>query len=952
MKSLIIICFLIAGVISVQAQEEPSVAALMRFEDNPVGLYTGIPDVSIPFASLPTRSKSIGMNIGLSYHASSVSAYSQAGDCGLGWSMSSGGTIVKRLVDETFGEAHGYYYEFNFMGHMGRFSVVKTATNLSVTDFRTNSGEVLKILVNFTTLSNIIGFTVYDDKGYKYLFDSYDTTDVTLEDNSIETRKGAYHLGSISDNNGKQLMSFKYRNFIPDETTDKYKKIDSIYSNGFGKFVFNYSTGTSNVYTENLRISSVELKDLSGAQIKTLNLDIGGVFKNLNKVEVSYPNTTQKDTYVLKYKPSGISGATESVDMWGYKNTIDDCYYNNWYVFAPSPDYCTVGVLEQMVLPSGGSIIYDYESNTYNNYYLGTDNKYHLDETLSQFYSSLPAEIPEGAIEGNDIRTIFNADSNSVPYVDTYTTGGSSAVHQFTITATKTYFFTTDAYTYTVPGIEDENGNPNLKASFTIYGPAPALTEGTVNHSLNSVDNNLNRCLGRGILLTPGTYTITCSGIGPANIIRGKVVIQTIENNPNPTTFFYGGGIRIKRIGYFDKSDVPQNYYVDMTQYNLDGIYPAKEKNYSYNLFDKPGFSSGVAVDIYYSPEELRQRMSDQIGYRNITVTDTPNNGKTEYTYSTYIDYIDIVQGVSVEDDHRRGLLLSEKIYNTNNELLSSNDFTYGSYDYAIVHDTNHPHYSITYGWSGLTQKISKRYFPGVTDPLTTIETNTYNPTNRQLASTAVVNGLGETYTTTYDYDTGNSIYSQNRLADPKEVKSYKGTSLLSTAKINYSNTLANNNSYLPVTVTSAKGSNTPTTITHTNAYDQYSNVLETQPENGIKTSYVWGYNRTQPVAKIENMAYSDIPTALITDIEVASGSAGSEALLLTKLDALRNNSALAGARVTTYTYKPLIGMSTVTDMNGQRMTYSYDEQNRLQYVYDAQGNLLKENKYNNKTQN
>jgi len=49
---------------------------------------------------------------------------------------------------------------------------------------------------------------------------------------------------------------------------------------------------------------------------------------------------------------------------------------------------------------------------------------------------------------------------------------------------------------------------------------------------------------------------------------------------------------------------------------------------------------------------------------------------------------------------------------------------------------------------------------------------------------------------------------------------------------------------------------------------------------------------------------------------------------------------------VTTYTYIPLVGVSTITDPKGDKITYTYDAFNRLQSVKDKDGNILTENEY------
>jgi YD repeat-containing protein len=55
---------------------------------------------------------------------------------------------------------------------------------------------------------------------------------------------------------------------------------------------------------------------------------------------------------------------------------------------------------------------------------------------------------------------------------------------------------------------------------------------------------------------------------------------------------------------------------------------------------------------------------------------------------------------------------------------------------------------------------------------------------------------------------------------------------------------------------------------------------------------------------------------------------------------------------VTSYTYEPLVGITSMTDPRGYKTTYKYDEFNRLQYVKDAEGNILSENEYKYRTQN
>ncbi|HMR93578.1 MAG TPA: DUF5977 domain-containing protein, partial [Chitinophagaceae bacterium] len=54
-----------------------------------------------------------------------------------------------------------------------------------------------------------------------------------------------------------------------------------------------------------------------------------------------------------------------------------------------------------------------------------------------------------------------------------------------------------------------------------------------------------------------------------------------------------------------------------------------------------------------------------------------------------------------------------------------------------------------------------------------------------------------------------------------------------------------------------------------------------------------------------------------------------------------------AAALMKTYTYQPLVGMTSVTEVNDRTTYYEYDSFNRLQYVKDDEGNILQQVCYN-----
>ena len=128
-------------------------------------------------------------------------------------------------------------------------------------------------------------------------------------------------------------------------------------------------------------------------------------------------------------------------------------------------------------------------------------------------------------------------------------------------------------------------------------------------------------------------------------------------------------------------------------------------------------------------------------------------------------------------------------------------------------------------------------------------------------------------------------------------------------------------------------------------------------------TYYVWGYNETKIIAKIDNYVIeggtssTDWTThpqtgAILnaqssSDYDNYSGTSSSENALMDKLNILRD--AFPNAMVTTYTYNPLIGVTSITDPKGYTIYYEYDTFNRLEHVKDADGNILSKNEYNYK---
>jgi YD repeat-containing protein len=134
--------------------------------------------------------------------------------------------------------------------------------------------------------------------------------------------------------------------------------------------------------------------------------------------------------------------------------------------------------------------------------------------------------------------------------------------------------------------------------------------------------------------------------------------------------------------------------------------------------------------------------------------------------------------------------------------------------------------------------------------------------------------------------------------------------------------------------------------------YDDRGNLLQARKSDGTNITYIYGYNKTLPIAKIENATYSQVSSQVsnlqkksnLDDDHCRNSGSCDEKNLRTALNNLRKS--LPNAMVTTYTYDPLIGVTSMTDPRGMIVYYEYDEFGRLSQTLDEDGKILTETEY------
>ncbi|PLB20534.1 MAG: YD repeat protein [Flavobacteriaceae bacterium FS1-H7996/R] len=145
--------------------------------------------------------------------------------------------------------------------------------------------------------------------------------------------------------------------------------------------------------------------------------------------------------------------------------------------------------------------------------------------------------------------------------------------------------------------------------------------------------------------------------------------------------------------------------------------------------------------------------------------------------------------------------------------------------------------------------------------------------------------------------------------------------------------------------------------------YDNKHNVEQYKKEKDNEVVILWGYKKTVPIARIEGASFYEVNTwfnneygqqlSYLSTLSNNDIDDSSEQNLKDWLNNLRqiihdNNKNIT---VTTFTYDPLIGVTSITDPRGYTTYYKYDEFNRLEFVKDADNKILSKNKYHYKEQ-
>lgn len=440
----------------------------------------------------------------------------------------------------------------------------------------------------------------------------------------------------------------------------------------------------------------------------------------------------------------------------------------------------------------------------------------------------------------------------------------------------------------------------------------------------------------------------------------------------------HGGGVRIKNITTTDneKELFSKTYYYIKEDGSSSGILAVPPAQYlTPNGANSSGGTysfkvAGYSTNISNSSNVTYSRVTEKIQNSITTINEFTNfdNGFSDQDsqLKNYTGTIFDIKNAFQDFSFKRGKLKSVKKISNNQTLpveetifRYQHDFSDSSFpDYRAIYMSNT---TPTFYYSALSYKRYPDLLREVKNIIneksgSIVSTkeykyDSYNNLIEETAETSKVGGVSKTVYK-YPYDFSSGVYQQmvyRNLLTPviEQVSSVDNKQTL-FSRTNY-DLYTLNNILLPKSIEVQVGAGPLQTKTYFNRYDISGNILEKQTADAaLKEVYLWGYKAQYPVAKIVGSDYASVEATLggSDAVQTFSNASNPDKIALDAfLAPLKSN--LPSAQIISYTYKPLVGITSMTDIKGMSIYYEYDGFQRLGYIRDQYKNIIKSYCYN-----
>lgn len=999
--------------------KSPQSYAFEKYGNVPVNLYTGTIDLKIPIYSLNIDGGN-AVDLFLSYDSSGFIPHKKSDLAGTNWSLIAGGRVtrtINRMADEYIGNPTsngGNPYDSGMDLH-GFLTGVRTSPYSNSTVYNLNSGaggvtgsdwRLGSSANGYEGEPDTFNFNVLGLHG-KFMVGNDGNVLVESDDPNIQVDlSGLQSFGGkgfcippssqivIKDGKGNKYyfggsysaFEIAYSRNSPGVRGDDYSGFPAINSWSISKVEFsNGKTVTFNYVPDTLAGNFCHMLTASAtslrANAKVLSLES---FFQDGASAVSWSNC-----------PGGWLGGCETLAQSGGTSTW------NYVLLKKS--------LLQSIVYGDTQVQINYKDQGYPIVHFNLANIYFNEHVID----NVQVKYKNNTIQTTALSYADYGGANKRPFL----TGvlETPANKQYTLE----YYNTSNLPTYYTKGI-DHWGYWNGNDSNDNLAPVDTYNTSTGDYTLNNTIRDAKTQYYNVGLLSKITYpTKGYSLFEYEPQTYGKRIERTSASAFLPTltnNTGLAGGARIKRRYDYSENggltnDKSYQYTTVLNGSASSGILMNWPRYLYYIQFQGPGYNESRMIR---SSSNIQQNSLDSynIGYSKVFEIDN-NKGYAEHSFTSYQDTPDVLSPDTSnlrsygggnyqsypenlwknfknlygnDKSILRGKPLSDKIYDNSGNLLKQAEYQYNdniNYNINSTKDDNNyvtinhlsaywvQGYKKYFNTPTLKKKVITDYFNNT--PVTSTTEYYYNSSNH--LNLAIENSitpdnieLSKGYSYAQDLNVNNStMISKNMVGIPVITEVKENNKTLSKIEIVYPTAIPTSQAGSLILPLSAKSydisnlSTTPSTEVTYDLYDSKGNLQQYTTKDGVSTTIIWGYNNTQPIAKIEGAKLSDIQQSFIdsivnaSDTDALAAPNNDETSFLSVLNTFKNN--LPNYQVNTYTYDPLIGVRSITPPSGIKEVYIYDTANRLkeikQELKNANGSLeykiLKEFKYNYK---
>lgn len=850
----------------------------------------------------------------------------------------------------------------------------------------------------------------------QYYPGNYEQLDNIVGSGDIPSSTGDYIYCDKSSNTSFQeniiLDKITFGNsqieFTTSSRTDKIydERLESIFVRNNGRKIktidFNVSYyPETHVLSKRMKLNSVKIDDreykfeYNSATLATKYSDYWGYFNGLsNSTPYTNPFRLFKDTNTIPTWAQSIYNQTKDTENK-----------------SAHPENIKIGILEKIIYPTGGYTQYEYELNTFDNiFFPNYDNKVtlkknnfsinhlNIDTNFSnrstQSFTVTNGDIINGTISlTNGISGICPYSNSSFKMVKIPT--DRIAQYNSGVSGRESFWYEVDNGYITVETIYTKTGFTSLNdVNFSVNITADAVVAARVKFdtacpSTGSPKGSITANFGSKIFKDyQQSYS---SGYG----LRVKKTTDYNENGIQIVNdYTYSGGKHISPFRpvtdeelynayYLIKNTQPQVYYTryaiqshQLTSSNVSFFQTNVLGNGDFVGYDKVevhtknNTNTSKGKEVHYFTNTPDVEPSEKFGNADGTSKSEMNlfgrgfrksdtlNGKERLVefYNSDNSLLKRIKNIYTpsliyDKDGKTCYNIAVRNIRTEGAVLGGSALGGSGNDGTLLHTfdrTNLYYYPLKGSETLLTSSTVSEFLSN--NELKTKTNYTYNGFNL-VNSKSILTPSADQISENYSYSSNISkLLLANILTTNISKSIFKNSKLIYSENKQYNDT----NHLNPTSINTTNIQNNTTTLEVTfDKYDSNGHLQQYTTKDGIPVAIIWGYNNTQPIAKIEGAKLTDISQSLIDSIVNASNtdaqaSAGNdETSFLALLDSFRLN--LASYLTTTYTYDPLIGVRSITPPSGIRESYLYDSAGRLEKIVDANGKVLKEMKYNYK---